>query len=572
MNIPFGEGIMWQMELVGALKVAGCNERSEIFARYEERTGLTRRTLYRVAERFGYKSERQQREDKGVLKSGITDDQIKYVAGLIYVTGRENKGPIMPIDEALSIAIDNGIIEPGQVTASTLARLLREHQLSKDAMKAPTPHTEMRSLHPNHVHLVDVSVCIQYYLKNGKLGIMDERDFYKNKPDSFAKIKQKLLRYVLEDHFSGLFIWRYYIADGESRENLWDFLKWAWGIKSTANFPFHGVPFILLMDAGSAQRSHAMQNFFKGLQITIPKGKPYNPRRQGGVEGSHNPIEVRFETRLRLCPAYSVEELNAWSIDYAIWHHASREHTRHGETRLASWLRIKPEQLRLLPGDDILNLIYAEPEKECTVRNYQFSYRGETFRVKDLPGMHHNAKVMVSINPYRWKEELVATVIWQNTPYEVQAVKQLPASLGGFSEHAAIIGQEYKAQPETPVQKTIKEITQMAYGNREPKKGDIPFEGTTVFGIHAEKVGNLTSLPKRGTAIEVARPAEPVQQPIMQLFKRLRDAGVKVTPTLNQQLRTEFGATIDAGRLEEVVRHMVDRGDWRAEAPIRAAQ
>ena len=172
--------------------------------------------------------------------------------------------------------------------------------MNKEQLKSPTPHTEMRSLHPNYCHLVDVSVCIQYYLKNGKMGIMDERDYYKNKLGNVAKIKQKLQRYVLDDHFSGFFAFRYYVADGESRENLWDFLKWAWRAKEDNRYPFRGVPFYLLMDAGSAQTSHAMQSFFNGLGIERPKGKPYNPRRQGAVETTHQIIENRFETRLRI--------------------------------------------------------------------------------------------------------------------------------------------------------------------------------------------------------------------------------------------------------------------------------
>ncbi len=141
----------------------------------------------------------------------------------------------------MEIAIDNGIVEPGQVSISTMQRLLRESGLSKAQLDSPTPHTEMRSLHPNYCHLVDASVCIQYYLKNGKMGIMDERDYYKNKLSNFAKVKQKLLRYVLDDHFSGFFVFRYYIADGESRENLWDFLKWAWRSKADNRFPFRGA-------------------------------------------------------------------------------------------------------------------------------------------------------------------------------------------------------------------------------------------------------------------------------------------------------------------------------------------
>jgi hypothetical protein len=148
--------------------------------------------------------------------------------------------------------------------------------MSKVHMNAPTPHTPMQSLHPNHVHTFDVSVCIQYYLKNGRLGIMDERDFYKNKIENFAKIKTRLLRYLLTDHFSGAFKVRYYNTTGESAENLWNFLKWAWGVQCHEKLPFRGVPFVLLMDTGSANKSHAILNFLERLEVTIPKGLPYN--------------------------------------------------------------------------------------------------------------------------------------------------------------------------------------------------------------------------------------------------------------------------------------------------------
>ncbi|MDD2319141.1 MAG: hypothetical protein PHO83_03720 [Geobacteraceae bacterium] len=544
---------MWQTELAAKLNEAGHGERSKILGFYQEQTGYSREHLYRIARANHFESGRKTRADRGVRKCGLTDDQITFLSGLLYKTGRENKGPIMPIETALEIAIDNGRIEPGQACAGTVARHLRELQMSKERLKDPTPHTELRSLHPNYCHLVDVSVCIQYYLRNGRMGIMDERDFYKNKPDAFSRVKQKLLRYVIDDHFSGMFFFYYYVADGESRENLWDFLKTSWRAKEDSRLPFRGVPFYLLMDAGSAQQSHAMQAFFRGLGIERPKGKPYNPRRQGAVETTHTIIENHFETRLRICPAHTVEELNAWAIDWMIHYHATRKHTRHGETRLASWLRIQPEQLRDLPDDETLQIIYTEPAVECPVRNYQFSYRTETFRVKHLPGMHHNAKVHVCVNPYRWKEERVVTVMWQNTPYEVQAVKHLGAKLGGFSEHAKVIGKEYGAQPMTQTQRAIERINEIAHGEKVPKKGAIPFEGLTVFGHQAEKVDNLATLPKRGTPIEISRPAAPVEYPIMELFKRLRDQGITITPEINRQLRAEFRGTVTATDIEAVI-------------------
>lgn len=555
---------MWQKDLAYQLSSAGHGNRAAVIEEFRALTGKSRETLYRIAGKNGFSSGRATRGDKGVYKSGITEDQVKYVAGLIYVTGRENKGPIMPVDEALEIAIDNGHIERGQISVDRMTAILRELGLDKAQMKAPTPHTEMRSLHPNYCHLADVSVCIQYYLRNGRMGIMDERDFYKNKPDAFAKIKQKLLRYVLDDHFSGRYLFRYYAAEGESRENLWDFLKWCWREKANPQLNMHGVPFYLLMDANSAQKSHAMQNFFKGLNVIIPKGKPYNPRRQGGVEQTHNIIERRFETKLRICPAFDVEELNAWAEDYMIWHHASRKHTRHGMTRLESWMLIKSEQLRIMPDDEILNILFVEPEVLCPVRNNRFTYRGSDFNVKHLPGIYHNAKVQVRINPYLWKEEQVVTVMWGDTPYEVAAIKKLDSSEGGFSVGAAIIGQEYKAQPTARIQKDIDTINNLAYGDRKIKKGDIPFEGTLVMGHQAEKIANLASMPRRGTPMEISRPAAAIQMPILELFKRLRAEGIQITKELNQQLREQYGETISAADMDAVIQQ---HSEHPAQAP-----
>jgi len=187
---------------------------------------------------------RKKRADNGVLKTGLTDQQIELIGSLLYVTGRENKGPIMPVERAIQIAEMNGYIEPGQVTPSTMNRILRERQMSKMHMKADSPHTPMQSLHPNHVHVYDVSVCIQYYMKDGKLGIMDERDFYKNKFDNFSKIKNAgCWRYVLVDHFSGFFVFKYYNTTGETKDNMWDFLKWAWAGAHHDKIPFRGVLF-----------------------------------------------------------------------------------------------------------------------------------------------------------------------------------------------------------------------------------------------------------------------------------------------------------------------------------------
>jgi hypothetical protein len=132
---------------------------------------------------------------------------------------------------------------------------------------------------------------------------------------------------------------------------------------------------------------------------------------------------------------------------------------------------------------------------------------------------------------------------------------------GGFSVNAAIIGREYKSQPETPTQKARKRFNNMAYGKDgldergEPKKGAVPFAGITVHGIHAEKVGNLAFIEKAGTPIQVDRSvSEDRRIGIMEFLKRLRAEAGPISRQLNAELRARFGDSISEREAEEVIR------------------
>lgn len=545
---------MWQAEFVERLKEARPGARKEILQVYITQTGHSKPHLYRIAKAHGFDTGRE-RSDKGVLKSGLTREQVEFIASLMYVTGRENKGPIMPIERALQIAVDNGIIEEGQVSHITLNRILRERQLSKRHLKAPEPHTELRSLHPNHTHVFDVSICIQYYLRNGRLGIMDERDFYKNKPHNFEKVKTRLLRYVIVDHFSGAFHFKYYEAAGENRDNLFDFLKEAWAKKPDEKLPFHGVPFNLLMDNGAANTAKATVAMLERMDVKVPKGKPYNPQRQGAVETMHTVIEEWFESGLRIQPACDIETLNAWAYDLSAWFQAVKEHTRHGMPRSQCWMLIKPEQLRVIPPDDILQDLFANPEEECTVHgDYSIRFRGNRYNVKHVEGLFVRAKVKAILKPFKWPQIEVA---YQGKHYDVEPITMLPAHLGGFRADAAVIGVDYKAQTETQTQQAEKRFENMAYGE-ERKKDSIPFEGTRVFGHHADKVENLTFIQKQGTPIEVDRHITSRSISMVEFFKRLRTEIGPISPELNQSLRARYGDSIDAKEAEEVIRGLVE--------------
>jgi hypothetical protein len=66
--------------------------------------------------------------------------------------------------------------------------------------------------------------------------------------------------------------------------------------------------------------------------------------------------------------------------------------------------------------------------------------------------------------------------------------------------------------------------------------------------------------------MEISRPTDAIQHPLMELFKRLRSEGIQITKELNQQLREQYGETISAADLDAVIQQY---GDHPAQAPAR---
>jgi len=542
---------MWQREMALQLREAKPADRKGIIAGYQAMYGGSEATMYRIAKKFGFDPGRKPRADKGI--GTLAEEQLEFIAATLYKCGRENKGAFMPIENAMEFAIDNGIMLRGEVSLATVQRQLRERTLSKQQLNAPTPHTDMRSLHPNHVHLVDVSTCIQYYLDDGGMKIMRQDEFYKNKFENFKKVKTPLQRYILTDHFSGFMFVHYYLAAGETAENLFDFLCRAWEAKDEQNFPFRGVPYAMLMDGGSRAKAKSLgMGFWDGLGIDIIPGTPGNSRRQGSVEVSHNIWEEWFETRLRIDPATNLDDLNRKTRGFCIWMNATREHTRTRMTRLSCWLMIKNEQLRELPERPLLHDLMNKPEEERTITNHRISFEGREFNLKHA-NIPHGTKVQVIKNIWKWKDGII-TVSHNNQLYEAQAIEKLPAELGGFNANAAIIGVSYKAQPETAVQKAKKRLDELATGTRTPGKDAMPFAGMNAFEGFQEKAANIVAIPKRGVPIQLERTAAPIQRSMLELFKAMRTAGIQVTPAINQALRAEYGDTIEATAMDAVIR------------------
>lgn len=543
----------WQEEMTAELLATQNGDKALVLKRYGRMTGKSTAHLYRVARRYGFESGRKRRIDKG--ECVLNDLQIKFIAGQIYTTRRERKGEIMPVKEALDIAGQNGIIDPGCVSVARVQEILRDRGLNRKTLKAKRPHQSMRSLYPNHVHFMDVSVCIQYYLKNKRLHIEREDKFYKNKPENFTKIKQKIYRYVLTDHFSHTIFIKYYIAKGETMANLFDFLVDAWLPKANQEkFPFRGVPKIMMMDKGAANVSGAILDFLKNMDVLFLPGLPNNPMRQGSVERAQDHVEMYFESKLRIQSVSCIDELNHFALDWCAFMNASKTftHTRFKTPRTHCWLKIQEGQLRECPDKGLLQDLFTAPSKECKVYgDYSIRFKSERYRIKHVKGVVPNSsKVRAFFKPFSWPSIVVE---FNEIEYEVRPIAMAD---GGFDADAAVIGEEYKSMPESVRDQQIKAIDNLAYGE-DRKPGDSPFAGLHVFGGQADRI-DTDFMPRVSTPMSVDRTSmEERRVPMFDLFQALSGVG-DVSPELNQAIRKAFGESISIADRDDLAAAMED--------------
>ncbi len=543
---------VWITEFVERLKSSEHGDRSMVVSEYEARTGKSTSALWRIAKRNGYDTGRKARIDRG--KTILNDGQICYVMALVNTSRREVKGTIMDVQTALDVAMDSGIIERGAISVSRMQSILRERNMNKAALNTPTPHIQLRSLHPNHVHVFDASVCIQYYLRGKKgMRIADERKFYKNKLQNYKNLiaNRKLIRYVLADHFSGTLFLKYYYSAGETQDDVFDFLMSAWEGGKHERFPFRGTPEIVLCDRGSANISKAVLEFLKRLGVDSEPSKAHNPRRNGAAETLHNISEAKFESRLRFQRGETVAQLNEWAADWLVWFNGALPHTRHGHTRTQCWLKIREDELRELPDRTILQYLYENPPETRKVDgryyiSFQFkSYPKQYYRLKHIPDIvPGHTKVQVVLRPYHWPE---VGILHNEVEYLVSPTETVE---GGFLADAAVIGREFKGQPESETQKAVKRGDNLAFGQDHGKHAT-PFAGITVFGNQAEKVGTIP-VPKKGTAPTGDHGVMEKRISFLELLKRLKPF-VEITTKLNRELRERYGESVSLGEAEGLV-------------------
>lgn len=498
-------------EFAARLNRAGHGERGAIVSELEALTGLSRPTLYRKLKTAGYTSGRKRRADAGSSKCGLSHDDLTKIAGVQRRSKRKNKRVIMPTGTAVEILTESGDLTT-EASLGTIRRHLHRAGLSRQQIErawttddhtTPTHHTQLQSRYPNHLHLFDITPCIQYFFEGKGLKQRDKNlQLYGTKMPEYRKIKKHLLRYVLVDHCTGAFFVRYVYASGEAAADVVRFLWTAWRGQAEVleRYPFRGCPQILYLDAGAANLSGYVRTLLDNLDVLLISHKPGNPRAKGGVEGLMPFWEGQFESRLALKPAPDLETLNDWATDYCVYLNGVKAHRRHGHTRSALWAsRIRAEALRIPPEWEVTQaLAHSKPVTRVIGRDRIIRYKSGEYLVLDPVNLGDRA--LVSHDPYNYpaiKAELLSA---DGSLSPLQTRHLTRDEYGFFEDHGAVVGEEHHRLEDSPTQSHLKLAAET----------DLTAAAEAAMGGWADKLGQTRFVVRPGEEIEADGDAGPV--------------------------------------------------------------
>lgn len=511
----------------------------------------------------GWRSGRRRRSDAGT--TSVPTESLDLLAAALLTGMRQSGQAPLGIPVARQSLEASGV-DFAAASNAHLARLLRERGLDLATQRrGAQSHVAMRSEHPNHVHQVDPSLSLLYYLPRG-----GQRDLaaapggapYKNKPGG----REKVWRYVLVDHYSGCIHLDYYAVAGETAAVMWDFLCGAWSAHEDPRAAFHGVPRLLVWDAGSANTAGPIRSALAALGVETHVHQPGSPRVKGLVESAQWQVERHFEARLRLQPVGSLEELRtaarrwaaAWNAD-AIPGITSRRHRRTvAHVRLEAWQSITPDQLRELP-EEARDLAVYEPVRRkvagdltVTLRHPR-TRRREVYRAGGLPGVRVGA--VVEMQPLLMEAAGAVRVTYRYQGAEgVETLLPVEFDEVGQALDAPTWG-EYRSAPEPEVEREHRRLVELAGPVRA---GQAAFGGR-VRALDAVGDGDpkVVPLPRRG------RPAMAEAAPA---------AAVLGTVEAAKWLQRRLGAAWDGAWMFAETRRRWPRGAAEAELEAWAAE
>lgn len=549
--------------------------------------GMSTATLHRHLGKITVKPERKKRSDAGDVS--LTRDEAVAISAALMTSHRKSNKRLMSIGQAVEVMRANGEVRAERtdpvtgelvpLSDSAIARALRHYNLHPDQLNRPTPAVELKSLHPNHVWQVDASLCVLYYLNartesESGLQVMERDKFYKNKPANLKRIEaDRVWSYEITCHHSSS-IYLQYVMGAESGTNLADcFIN---AIQKREGDPFHGVPFVLMMDMGSANTSGLFTNLARRLQVKTIAHAPGNARATGQVEKARDLIERSFESGLRLRPVRDLAELNAQAQRWARWFNATKVHSRHGKTRYDAWMTITAEQLRVAPPVEICQALLTEsPETRKVTDFLTVSYKGREFDVRGVPNVMVGEKLHITLNPW----VLDAAMVVDTDAEGNEVLHSIPLVVrddAGFRTDANVIGEDWKRPADTQLEANRKEVDRFAYdastdaeAEAKRKAKAVPFGGRIDPGKVIDQAPERTFLPRRGTDLQTTVSTQKAPARVLSPFEAAAELvrlGVTMTRETSAQVRAWYPDGVPEDELQDLQARLTVRSGLRVVA------
>lgn len=562
--------------LARKLDAAGHGEKSALVKETARFFGWSPQTVYAMLKQVaGRNPGRKARSDKGT--TSVDEQALVKLGAAQREDVRDNGKQTLHTTTARGMLEVNGV--ELNVSNSQLNRLLRARKLNVGAQRNVKPVQGLRALHPNHVHEVDPSLCLVYYLK-GRQYIMRDRDFYKNKLENYAKVKLKVWRYVLYDRASGVLVVWYCEAKGENQHNLFAFLMFAWG--KQAGRLFHGLCRFLLWDKGSANTSAAIKSLCRALGVVTLEHEAGNARAKGGVEVGNNLVETQFESRLRFEPVENIEQLNqaatawcnAWNANLIPGQDTRlrREGLPEPVARFDLWQRIRPSELILLPSEEVCRAFMTAKEETRKVRpdltitfKHPQAERTAVYSLQGLGGVCAGDEVGVCALVFGDCAVQITVPSYNGESRLYQVEPERDYDVYGQAMSSAVIGEEYKALPHTQIEHAAAAMDEQAYPGLSAEaikaaraKRVTPFGGELKAHSYLQDIEQPTYMPRRGTAHDLSAPK--LELPPLshvdaakQLKSRVEAAGAEWTADRFQWLQQRYPDGVPAEALEDIV-------------------
>ena len=551
--------------------------------------GMSAATLHRHLGKVTVKPERKQRSDAGEV--WLTRDEAIAISAALMTSQRKTNKRLLSIGQAVGVMRANGEVKAEYTDPATgevkllsdqaIARALRSYGMHPDQLNRPAPAVELKSLHPNHVWQIDASLCVLYYLntrseKEAGLQVMDRDKFYKNKPANLKRIEaDRVWSYEITDHNSDA-IYVNYVMGAESGTNLAE--SFIGAIQKRDGDPMHGVPFILMMDMGSANTSGLFGNLARRLQVKLMPHSPGNARATGQVEKARDQIERSFESGLRLRPVRDLAELNAQAQRWACWYNGNKVHSRHGKTRYEQWMTIGAEQLRIAPPAELcFELLTHTPELRKVSDTLTVSFKSREYNVATVPNVMIGEKLSVTLNPYV-RDAAMVLLKDANGHELLHTIPVVLRNQDGFREDANTVGEDFARPADTQLEANRKEVERFAYvattdeeAAAKKKAGATPFDGRVDPFKLIEQAPTRTFLPLRGAELlpTITTSRTPVPVRMLSQFEAaqaLGKRGVAMNSELVATLRSLHADGVPEDELDALQARLTVRAGLRVVA------